>query len=74
MIYVVCMTGLCVYAREIQLPRSLQNWKKRWFVLYKNELKYYNTREDSQPLKVIRLEEASAVERDDLTGQSFSFR
>ena len=23
----------------------IQNWKTRWFVLYKNELTYYKTRE-----------------------------
>ena len=43
----------------------LQNWKKRWFVLYRNELKYFNSSADKEPLKTINLADVERVERDD---------
>ena len=47
-----------------------QNWKKRWFVLYRNELKYFNNCGDKEPLKTINLADLEQVERDGSTGKS----
>ena len=52
----------------------LQNWKRRWFVLYRNELKYFNNKEDKEPIKTINLEDAVSVTRDDTSGKSHCFR
>ena len=54
--------------------RYFKNWKRRWFVLYRNELKYFNTRGDSQPLRIIKLEDATSAERDETAGKPFCFR
>ena len=35
----------CSLCFEVYLKCSLQNWRTRWFVLYKNELRYFKTRE-----------------------------
>ena len=56
------------------IPITFQNWKRRWFVLYRNELKYFNSKDDKEPIKIINLEDASAVSRDDSTGKSHCFR
>ena len=52
----------------------LKNWKRRWFVLYRNELKYFSTRGDTQPLRIIKLEDATSAERDESAGKPFCFR
>lgn len=51
-----------------------KNWKRRWFVLYRNELKYYNSEGDTVPLRVIQLEDTSHIERDQTAGKNFCFR
>lgn len=51
------------------LSHVVQNWKKRWFVLYRNELKYFNNLGDKEPLKIINLEDVMRVDRDDSTGK-----
>jgi dual adaptor for phosphotyrosine/3-phosphotyrosine/3-phosphoinositide len=51
-----------------------KNWKIRWFTLVRNELKYFNTKDDKSPLRVINLEEATAVGRDDTMGKPNCFR
>jgi len=33
----------------------VKNWKTRWFVLLKNELKYFRERSDKEPIKVLDL-------------------
>ena len=58
----------------LQSGLLLQNWKKRWFVLYKSELKYFNCAGDKDPLKVINLEDVMSVDRDDSAGKSNCFR
>ena len=52
----------------------VQNWKRRWFVLYRNELKYFNNKDDKDPIKTINLEDATSATRDDSCGKSHCFR
>ena len=52
----------------------MQNWKRRWFVLYRNELKYFNNKDDKEPIKTINIEDVTSVSRDDSTGKSHCFR
>lgn len=56
----------------IKLGLHRKNWKKRWFVLFKNELRYYENEESNSPLRVINLFEASTVEKDPT--KEFCFR
>lgn len=51
-----------------------QNWKTRWFVLLKNELRYYKTKGDKEPIKTIDLEECQEVARDESLGKGNCFR
>ncbi len=67
------MFYVCVYVCVLHSPPS-QNWKKRWFVLYRNELKYFNSSSDKEPLKVINLEDVYCVDRDDSTCKSNCMR
>jgi len=52
----------------------VKNWKARWFVLYKNELKYYKTKGDPSPIKQLDLNKCTAIEEDFTTGRPYSFR
>ena len=52
----------------------MQNWKRRWFVLLRNELKYFNNKDDKEPIKAINLYDATSVTRDDSCGKSHCFR
>ncbi len=52
----------------------VQNWKKRWFVLYRNEFKYFSYCGDKEPLRVINLDEVTSIDRDDSTGKNNCFR
>eukprot|EP00731_Ephydatia_muelleri_P004117 Em0002g293a len=59
----------------VKLGFHRKNWKRRWFVLFKNELKYYENEDltpRSTPLRVINLCEASKVEKDPT--KEFCFR
>ena len=51
-----------------------QNWKKRWFVLYRNELKYFSSQGSKEPLKVIDLNDVTAAERDESLGKNYCFK
>lgn len=51
-----------------------KNWKKRWFVLYRNEFKYFSYCGDKEPLRVINLDEVTSIDRDDSTGKNNCFR
>lgn len=51
-----------------------KNWKKRWFVLYKNELKYFCYPGDKEALRVINLDEVTGIDRDDSVGKACCFR
>ncbi|XP_074648318.1 dual adapter for phosphotyrosine and 3-phosphotyrosine and 3-phosphoinositide-like isoform X2 [Tubulanus polymorphus] len=42
----------------------VKNWKTRWFVLQKNELKYYREKADKEPVKVLDLTECMACNVD----------
>ncbi|KAL3876255.1 hypothetical protein ACJMK2_034123 [Sinanodonta woodiana] len=41
-----------------------KTWKTRWFVLQKNELKYYKSKGDKVPLRVLDLNECTGCEMD----------
>ena len=68
---VQCMNALVQVSIHTHL---VQNWKRRWFVLYRNELKYFNSKDDKEPIKTINLEDVTSVSRDDSTGKSHCFR
>ncbi|CAH3143527.1 unnamed protein product [Pocillopora meandrina] len=57
-----------------KLGGKVKNWKTRWFVLLKNELKYFKTKGDKEPIKTIDLEECQEVARDDSLGKGNCFR
>ncbi|XP_070544986.1 dual adapter for phosphotyrosine and 3-phosphotyrosine and 3-phosphoinositide-like [Ptychodera flava] len=42
----------------------VKNWKTRWFVLCKHELKYYKTRDTLTPIKTLDLRECQGVDWD----------
>nr|XP_032825092.1 dual adapter for phosphotyrosine and 3-phosphotyrosine and 3-phosphoinositide-like isoform X2 [Petromyzon marinus] len=42
----------------------VKSWKKRWFVLERNELKYYNNREDTKPIDTLLISRCSKVQQD----------
>lgn len=63
------------YSCELPLLHDLlQNWKKRWFVLYRNELKYFASPGDKEPLRAINLEDVTGIDRDDTAGKCNCFR
>ncbi|XP_066914683.1 dual adapter for phosphotyrosine and 3-phosphotyrosine and 3-phosphoinositide-like isoform X2 [Clytia hemisphaerica] len=51
-----------------------KNWKKRWFVLQKNLLKYYKEKEESTPIKTIDLVDAMHAVEDFCDGRNNCFR
>ncbi|XP_057303591.1 dual adapter for phosphotyrosine and 3-phosphotyrosine and 3-phosphoinositide-like [Hydractinia symbiolongicarpus] len=51
-----------------------KNWKKRWFVLQKNLLKYYSDRKDHTPIRSINLSEAEQVSEDFCDNKRNCFR
>lgn len=50
-----------------------KNWNTRWFVLWKNELKYYRHREDKHPVKILDLSQCSHVAETDKKGKDNCF-
>jgi dual adaptor for phosphotyrosine/3-phosphotyrosine/3-phosphoinositide len=69
--------SLAVNSKEgflTKLGYHRKNWKIRWFSLFRNELKYFNTKDDKTPLRVIHLEDAKGVERDDSMGKPHCLR
>ena len=57
-----------------KLGKNVKNWKTRWFVLYKNELRYYKTRTDKTPIRVIDLKTCSDIAPDPRQEKSNCFR
>lgn len=51
-----------------------KNWKKRWFVLQKNFLKYYKDKKDDAPIRTIDLIEAMHAVEDFCDGRKNCFR
>ncbi|XP_065188334.1 dual adapter for phosphotyrosine and 3-phosphotyrosine and 3-phosphoinositide-like [Sycon ciliatum] len=51
-----------------------KNWLTRWFVLVKNELRYYRARGDSEPLRALDLQQATEVARDTTHGKTNCMR
>lgn len=52
----------------------VKNWKARWFVLCKSELKYYKTKMDEQPIRTLDLDKCFGVEEDFECGKENTFR
>ena len=51
-----------------------KSWSKRWFVVFKNEVRYYKKRGDKQPIRVIDLNDATEVAEEKVQGRSFCFK
>lgn len=51
-----------------------KTWRTRWFVLFKNELKYFRSREERNAIKVINFNDVSDVVADDSQGKQNCFR
>ncbi|XP_068689213.1 dual adapter for phosphotyrosine and 3-phosphotyrosine and 3-phosphoinositide-like isoform X2 [Montipora foliosa] len=50
-----------------------KNWKRRWFVTYRNTLKYYKERGDTKPIRVLELRLAQDVFRNNTCGKPNAF-
>ncbi len=70
---IVCIL-CCLVPSHPFINTLLQNWKKRWFVLYRNELKYFASQGSKDPLRVIHLNDVTAVERDESLGKNYCFK
>ncbi|XP_031563612.1 dual adapter for phosphotyrosine and 3-phosphotyrosine and 3-phosphoinositide-like isoform X2 [Actinia tenebrosa] len=57
-----------------KLGGTIKNWKTRWFVLIKNELKYYKSKGDKEPIRSLDLEECHEVAKEDSVGKANCFR
>ncbi|XP_057309550.1 dual adapter for phosphotyrosine and 3-phosphotyrosine and 3-phosphoinositide-like isoform X2 [Hydractinia symbiolongicarpus] len=51
-----------------------KSWKARWFVLCKNELKYYKTKGDKVPIRTLDLNKCTTIEEDFNTGKEHTIR
>ncbi|XP_078318395.1 dual adapter for phosphotyrosine and 3-phosphotyrosine and 3-phosphoinositide-like isoform X3 [Crassostrea virginica] len=47
-----------------KLGDNFKTWKKRWFVLQKNELRYHKDKSDKTPIRALNLDECSECRRD----------
>lgn len=50
------------YVKENAVPES--NWKARWFVLCKNQLKYFKIKGDELPIRTLDLDECLSIKED----------
>eukprot|EP00794_Sanderia_malayensis_P012324 gene12324-13597_t len=57
-----------------KLGARVKNWKARWFVLVKNELKYFKTKGDRDPIRILDLTKCHGVEEDDESGKTNCFK
>eukprot|EP00112_Aurelia_sp_Birch-Aquarium-sp1_P012479 Seg2624.5 transcript_id=Seg2624.5/GoldUCD/mRNA.D3Y31 product="Dual adapter for phosphotyrosine and 3-phosphotyrosine and 3-phosphoinositide" protein_id=Seg2624.5/GoldUCD/D3Y31 len=57
-----------------KLGGKVKNWKARWFVLVKTELKYYKTKGDKDPIRTLDLTKCQGIEEDDTVGKSNCFK
>jgi dual adaptor for phosphotyrosine/3-phosphotyrosine/3-phosphoinositide len=59
-----------------KLGHHRKSWKTRWFVLYKNELSYYETRDKKKcnPIRVIDLKSVSEVCADNSQSKENCFK
>ena len=57
-----------------KLGQHRKTWKTRWFVLYKNELSYFKSREDKTPIRTINLKDVSAITADSSQSKENCFR
>jgi len=53
----------------VKLGAIRKSWRKRWFVLRKNELKYYKDKSSIKPIRTIDLECATVVEEEEIPGK-----
>nr|XP_047145003.1 dual adapter for phosphotyrosine and 3-phosphotyrosine and 3-phosphoinositide-like isoform X2 [Hydra vulgaris] len=53
---------------------KIKSWRTRWFVLFRNELLYYKTKNEKQPLGIINLKICLSVTKDEEIGKNYAFR
>ena len=51
-----------------------RSWQRRWFVMFKNEIRYYKRKDDVRPIRIINLEDASEISEADISGRPFSMK
>jgi dual adaptor for phosphotyrosine/3-phosphotyrosine/3-phosphoinositide len=51
-----------------------RNWQRRWFVVFKNEVRYYKRKGDSRPIRIINLEDATEIDNIDVAGKPFCIK
>lgn len=56
-----------------KLGANVRNWKRRYFVLLEDELRYYANREAANPLGIIRLAECHAIRPCTVSGVGHTF-
>ncbi|XP_065052265.1 dual adapter for phosphotyrosine and 3-phosphotyrosine and 3-phosphoinositide-like [Rhopilema esculentum] len=57
----------------VKLGAIRKNWKKRWFVLRKNELMYFKSREKDTAIRKINLENGIEVSEEEMPGKRNCF-
>ena len=48
-----------------------RNWLRRWFVLFRDELRYFKKQGDKRPIRIIQLSDVIAISEDRSLGKSF---
>lgn len=57
----------------VKLGAIRKSWKRRWFVMHKNTLKYFQNRDSSSPKRTIDIKEAVLAKEDDTQGKRNCF-
>ncbi|XP_065063633.1 dual adapter for phosphotyrosine and 3-phosphotyrosine and 3-phosphoinositide-like [Rhopilema esculentum] len=70
-------TDLSINSKEGYLTKlggRVKNWKARWFVLVKNELRYYRTKGDETPIRTLDLSKCEGIKEDSSSGKANCFQ
>ncbi|XP_065651958.1 dual adapter for phosphotyrosine and 3-phosphotyrosine and 3-phosphoinositide isoform X7 [Hydra vulgaris] len=62
------------YDSSIKKFRPQSSWRTRWFVLFRNELLYYKSKKEKQPLGILNLKICLSVTKDEEIGKKYAFR
>ena len=52
---------------------NIKSWKRRWFVILRNEMSYFEDRTSDKPIRILNLEECSRVSLCNIPGKSHCF-